>query len=97
MGKNRKRRDERTGQRTWKRRAIGVVLVALIAVIAGWWLWEIPEASGGTPKLAIDREVVDLGDLPFETPARVVFTLSNAGDGTLRIPDVPRVRAEEGC
>lgn len=97
MGKNRKRQDEQARRRTRKRRAVGVVLVAVIAVIAGWWLWNTPEASGGTPKLAIDREVVDLGDLPFETPARVVFTLSNAGDGTLRIPDVPRVRAEEGC
>jgi hypothetical protein len=45
----------------------------------------------------VDRTEVDLGTLPFETPARVVFTLTNAGDGLLRIADVPPVRVLEGC
>jgi hypothetical protein len=45
----------------------------------------------------VDRETVELGFLPFKTPARVVFTLANAGDGVLRISEVPRVKAVEGC
>ena len=35
-----------------------------------------PNVWGEKPRLVVDREVVDLGDLPFDTPARVVFTLT---------------------
>jgi hypothetical protein len=45
----------------------------------------------------VDRTEVDLGSLPFEAPATVVFTLTNAGDGLLRIADVPPVRVLKGC
>jgi hypothetical protein len=62
-----------------------------------WWFAEPPVALGGTPRLALDRDTVDLGYLPFETPARVVFTLTNAGDGVLRLAEVPRVKAIKGC
>ena len=75
-------------------------LAALGVIVAGvgsfWWLSE-PTASGGTPRLVVDREVVDLGFLPFEAPARVVFMLTNAGDGPLRLADVPRVKVLKGC
>ncbi len=55
------------------------------------------DIPGGTPRLVLDREVVDLGYLPFETPARVVFTLTNAGTGSLKLEDVPRVKVLKGC
>ena len=77
------------------------VMGALVVVGAGagtfWWMSTGPDASGGAPRLVVDREVVELGDIPFEAPARVVFTLTNAGDGTLKIAEVPRVKAVEGC
>jgi hypothetical protein len=53
--------------------------------------------SGGIPKLAVDRDVVDLGPLAYHTPARVTFTISNRGDGTLRLTETPRVIAAKGC
>jgi hypothetical protein len=45
----------------------------------------------------VDREVVDLGDLPYGAPARAVFTLTNAGPGLLKLAGVPRVEAVKGC
>jgi hypothetical protein len=47
--------------------------------------------------LAVDRTEVDLGYLPFDAPVRVTFTLTNTGDGLLRLVEVPRVKALRGC
>jgi hypothetical protein len=71
-------------------------LIAIGAVTA-WWLWRAPEVSGGTPRLVLDREIVELGYFPFESAARVVFTLTNAGDGVLKLADVPRIKVLKGC
>jgi hypothetical protein len=92
-----KQKQQLPTRRSWKRWAVisGVLVVGIAAL---WW------ASGGLnawgekpPRLVVDRQVVDLGDLPFETPARVVFTLTNSGEGTLRLAGVPRVEAVKGC
>ena len=74
---------------------IGGVLVVVMAAV--WWVSGGPNAWGEKPRLVVDREVVDLGDLPFDTPARAVFTLINSGEGTLRLAGVPRVEAIKGC
>jgi len=68
-----------------------------LIVIAAGALWWFSAATGGRPRLVMDREVVDLGDLQFETPARVVFTLANAGDGRLKIAEDLSVKAVKGC
>jgi len=62
-----------------------------------WWFTGGRDASGGTPRLLVDREVVDLGYLPYEAPARAVFTLTNAGDGPLRLGPAPPVKVLAGC
>jgi len=74
-----------------------VSAVLVVGIVGGWWISGGPGALGKTPRLIVDREVVDLGDLPFNTPARVVFTLTNAGEGTLKLAGVPRVEAVKGC
>ncbi len=83
------------------RRARWMALVAAgLVVLAGGalWLWLAPrEASGGAPRLVVERTDVDLGYRQFDTPARVVFTLGNAGDAPLRLSEVPRVKVAAGC
>lgn len=81
----------------WRRAAFGALVLVALGGGAFWWFWGVRDASGGTPRLVVDRTEVDLGTLPFETPATVVFTLTNAGDGLLRIADVPPVRVLKGC
>ncbi len=83
-------------------RTRAVILLGLAAVILGgggaWWLWSNQdEVTAGTPRLAVDRTEVDLGYRRFDTTARVVFTLTNAGDGPLALANVPRVKAVQGC
>lgn len=81
----------------WRGAAWGALVLVAVGGGGLWWLWGAWEASGGTQRLVVDRTEVDLGSLPFEAPARVVFTLTNAGDGLLRIADVPPVRVLKGC
>jgi hypothetical protein len=94
-----RKRTTSTARRDHSRPALlvgALVLVGLIAT-AGWWLSAPREARGGTPKLVVDRESIDLGPLAFNTPARATFTLTNAGDSALVIEGIPRVHAVKGC
>jgi len=81
-------------------RPSGVLLIGTALVVlglGGWWFW--PDASpsaGGTPKLALDRTEIDLGDLRFNTPAYAAFTITNTGDGLLTLKASP-VRVVQGC
>ncbi|HLC40951.1 MAG TPA: hypothetical protein VJO34_04915 [Methylomirabilota bacterium] len=99
MGKKKfKQQQQRPARRPWWR---GVLLGALglvaIGIAAFWWFSEAQNTAGGTARLVLDREVVDLGYLRFEAPARVVFLLTNTGDGPLKLADVPRVKVLKGC
>jgi len=83
------------GRRAWLK---GLLLAAVLAaggVGARWW-WQAP-AGDGAPWLLVDRTDVDLGYRRFDVPVRVVFTLTNAGDGPLRLAGTPPVSAVAGC
>ena len=54
-------------------------------------------SSGGTPRLAVDKQQVDLGDVSLGTLVTVNFKLSNTGDGTVRLSRQPYVEVKEGC
>jgi hypothetical protein len=78
------------------------VIVAGLAVLGfggalAWRAFESPRASAGSPRLALDRTDVDVGYQRFDTPVRVVFTLTNTGDGPLRVLETPPVRVVAGC
>jgi len=81
---------------TWRWAAFGALAVIAVGVPALWWSGGSPDADGQA-RLVVDRTDVDLGPLRFDTPARVVFTLSNAGDAPLRPKEVPKVVASAGC
>ena len=79
----------------WERLA---VLGLMVIGIAGcWWLAKAGEASDEMPRLVVDRTEVDLGDLPFEAPAKAVFTLTNAGNAVLKLAGEPEVKVLKGC
>jgi hypothetical protein len=68
-----------------------------IGIAAGWEPAQAGDVSGGKPRLGVDRTEVDLGDLPYGAPAKAVFTLTNTGDGLLKIVGEPQVKILKGC
>ena len=75
---------------------IGAVIIFLAVAVGAVWGW--PVFSGaGTPRLAVDRNEVDLGDRPFGQRVRASFTLTNSGNGALTVEGTPTVTALEGC
>jgi hypothetical protein len=55
-----------------------------------------PEVTGA-PKLKVDRDKIDLGDLKLGNTTQAEFVLSNAGDRPLQITDKPYIEVLEGC
>ena len=84
-------------RRPWRLVALGTLLQIPAGAASFWWLSEAQNASAGKPRLMVDRTEVDLGHLPFNAPAKVVFTLTNAGGNPLELSDNPPVRAVKGC
>ncbi len=86
-------------RRGWRRATIGLAVAAvLLAAGAAWLRGSGPDvAAAGTPRLAVDRTEVDLGYRRYDSPARVAFRLTNDGDAPLRLTEVPRVKAVQGC
>lgn len=98
--RSRKGRGAPPPRRSGRARAVIALSLAAVALAGGgaWWAWSHRETTGpGTPRLAVDRTAADLGYRRFDEPTRVVFTLTNAGDGVLRLSGVPRVEVVAGC
>ena len=51
----------------------------------------------GAPRLRVDRELVDLGDIPLGRTVQVDFRLTNVGDQPLRFAEMPYIEVVEGC
>ncbi len=78
---------------------IGGAVLLLAAVLFAFTQQPQPtvDASGGTPKIKADKELVDLGDQKLGNTVSVSFTLTNEGDGTLRFTKEPYVEVKQGC
>ena len=56
----------------------------------------VPEASGA-PKVAVNQDAIDYGDVKLGTTVQTVFEVSNKGDKDLIILGEPQVQVVEGC
>lgn len=56
-----------------------------------------PVEVQGEPRLKVDREVVDFGDVPLGQWVTAEFRLTNVGDQPLRFSEPPWVELVEGC
>lgn len=94
----RKMEQQEQERRRRARRRVAALLAVVVLVGAGLWLWsaESPLATG-TPRLEVDQAAIDFGYVRYEKWVEATFTLRNAGDGSLKIAEAPRVRAVQGC
>lgn len=51
----------------------------------------------GAPGLKVDKEKVDLGDVPLDQTVTVTFQLANIGDQILRFTEQPYIEVKQGC
>lgn len=81
--------------------------ITLIAMIAGGILLLAAAAffvfgakgsdGGGTPKLVVDQEKIDYGDVHFGTNKTFAIKVTNTGDGMLRFKEQPYIEVLKGC
>jgi len=88
----------------WPKYLIPGVLVA--AVLAGGGTWFFLQKSSAQvvaaqytdgPRLAVDNDLIDFGNVPFEKHVKARFRLRNIGNHPLRLPSNPPVEVVEGC
>jgi len=53
--------------------------------------------EAGAPRLEVDREQIDFGDVPVGQVVTASFELTNTGNSTLRFTEEPSVKLEAGC
>lgn len=51
----------------------------------------------GSPRLAVDKTLIDEGYVKYDVPVRTTFRLSNVGDQPLKLLAQPQVRLVDGC
>jgi hypothetical protein len=94
-------RKRKRDQRPWPLLlAVGGLLLVVAAVFftgRGDTTPMAPVEVQGQPSLKIDQELVDFGQVKFEQPVYVTFTLSNVGDQTLHFSEKPFIEVLEGC
>ena len=108
----RQRRERRTRRRKLVALLIGVVAVALAAILATTLLNQEgtkPEVDAanhpaamdsskfmGGPRLAVDQTLVDHGEVPYGYEVTAEYRLQNVGNQVLRIGN-PEVKILDGC
>ncbi len=100
----RRRRKGRSSSRGYPRWLPLAMAAAAVAVIGGGALVAqngrqatvIPVVTGA-PRVAVDQELVDYGDVKVDTPIETVFRVRNIGDQPLKILGEPQVELVEGC
>lgn len=54
-----------------------------------------PQVSG--PRLQVDRQVIDFGEVRMGIPVKATFKLTNIGDEPVRFVRQPYIQVLEGC
>ncbi|HEX9115623.1 MAG TPA: hypothetical protein VGA61_06110 [Anaerolineae bacterium] len=106
-GKSARRANGRAATRRGVPAVAWIALGGLILVLAGLLLTRQSLSStatapaghlvAGKPKLAVDRETIDLGRVPLDKPVTATFKLTNLGDQPLKLAEVPAVQVVKGC
>ncbi len=104
MSQNTYRKKKQVASRRppWLWLAVGSALLLLVAGLAFVWSSDqtdpnfVPEVTG-SPRLSVESEVIDEGDVKLNKTIRTTFRLKNVGDQPLKILGEPAVELVEGC
>jgi hypothetical protein len=76
--------------------AIVVGAVSLILLPRGDSTSNAAQYQGG-PRLAVDKDLIDFGNVPYRKVVKASFRLRNVGDKPLTLPANPPLETVEGC
>jgi len=93
MSKKYKRQKQQKTNFSWLILALGGILV----VIAAFFFARQNGDGSGTPSIAVDQQMIDYGDVKFDTEKTFAVKVTNTGDGTLRFKEEPYIEILEGC
>ena len=106
MAKRPQKRPVKGGARGGPQRSRWLVLVLLgIIALLGAGTWVVmgkrqtvtaAEFRGGA-RLAVDKDLIDFGNVKYNQRVHASFRLRNVGDRVLLLPSAPPVDVVEGC
>ena len=67
-----------------------LIAIALYFVFSG-------SSADGTPKLVVDQQKIDYGDVRLGTPESFTIKVTNTGAGVLKFKEAPYIQVLEGC
>ncbi len=74
---------------------------ALLFAVAVFFVFGGGDGGGtlqlGTPRLVVDQQKIDYGDVKFDTLKTFAVKVTNTGDGALRFKEAPYIQVMEGC
>ena len=88
-----RRRRRQLNQMILPALTFGAVLIVAAVVLAS----RPQRSAGGTPRLAVDQQKIDYGYVKFGDTRQFAFTVTNVGDGELRVETKPYIEVLEGC
>jgi hypothetical protein len=75
----------------------GIAILAAVLVYASQAASRAETAGEIGPRLIVDQEIIDFGEVKMGQPVTASFTLTNTGDETLRLTNEPTIEVREGC
>ncbi|MFV1948815.1 MAG: hypothetical protein ACC633_02655 [Anaerolineales bacterium] len=106
MANTRERIKERRRKKQQRNTLVTIIIVSLLLVSAGILIGKsalerkadmsLIEVSG-QPSLKVDQELIDYGDVKFNTNKSFAIRLTNVGDEKLIISETPYIEVKEGC
>jgi hypothetical protein len=80
---------------------VGLVLAALLATLGGGASNKGENSTNievnGAPRLKVEKDTIDHGDVKLGTPVRDTVRVTNIGDQPLRFSEAPYIEVKEGC
>lgn len=83
-------------------RLLPLVMIGLGVLVVGVVLFNVLNSgaagsANGGPKLAVDKQEINLGDVKLGQTVSAAFTITNTGSAPLRFTEAPYIELKEGC